>query len=60
MAFASRQPCKEVKPAERKSTHYSVLGFSRKSGQDPIAEWASGANLIEMFLEYLPEKMTKG
>ena len=58
MAFASRQPCKEVKPAERKSTHYSILG-SRKSGQNPIAEWASGANVTEMFLDYAPERTTK-
>src|SRR5208337_2862910 len=31
MAFASRQPCKEVKLTEHKSTHYSIL-ISEKVG----------------------------
>jgi hypothetical protein len=60
MAFVSRQPCKEVKRAECKSTHCSILGFSRRSVRNVTAEWASGANVTEMFLDYVPEKMTKG
>jgi hypothetical protein len=34
--------------------------FQEDRGQNPIAEWVSGANVTEMFLDYVPEKMTKG
>jgi hypothetical protein len=43
--FASRQPSKEVKRAERNSTRYSILGSSRRWGQNPFAEWAPGTNV---------------
>ena|SRR5271157_5837088 len=39
------QPCKEVKPAERKNTHYSILGFQGSRSKIQLRIGHPGANV---------------
>ena len=60
MSFASRQPCKRGQTG--RTQKYPLFKYSvyRKMEQNPTAEQASNDNVTGVFINYVPEKTTKG